>query len=154
MKNKDELHDVSPCGIYCGACSAFKAKDNPELIKVLVIHGMKESDLPCPGCRAVAGACPHLEGPCENYRCAMDHKVDMCFECEEFPCRKLHPSADRANLLPHNMKLYSQLFIQKHGVKEWKHQYHAMRNRYFSGKISYGKGPLLENEDHNSNEKR
>ena len=147
MLDRDEIQDVSPCGIYCGECSAYKAKDNPGLIPVLVAHGMKDKDLPCPGCRAVEGNCPHLEARCENYICAEEHNVDMCFECDHFPCNKLHPAADRAEALPHNMKLYSQLYIQNHGLKAWKEQYAAMRLRYFRGKISYGKGPLLEEEN-------
>jgi hypothetical protein len=144
--NKDEIQLVSPCGIFCGECSAFKVKDNPELMKVLVANGMKEDQLPCPGCRAVDGNCPHLPARCENFRCAVEHKVEMCFQCEEFPCNKLHPATDRANSLPHNMKIFSQCYIQKHGLQAWKNQYSAMRKRYFLGKITFGKGPLLEDE--------
>ncbi len=143
MINKEDILLVSPCGIYCGECSAYKVKDQPELLPVLVAHGMKEESLPCPGCRAVDGNCPHLESRCENYICAQKHEVDMCFECEDFPCEKLHPAADRANVLPHNMKLYSQLYIQKHGIEAWKQHLPEIRRRYFTGKISYGKGPLL-----------
>jgi len=143
MLNKEDFILVSPCGIYCGECSAYKAKDNPELINMLVQHGMKEESLPCPGCRAVDGNCPHLESRCENYICAEKQGVTMCFECEDFPCNKLHPAADRANVLPHNMKIFSQLYIKKHGVEAWKKHLPEIRRRYFTGKISYGKGPLL-----------
>jgi phage portal protein BeeE len=45
------------------------------------------------------------------------------------------------------MKMYSQCYIQKHGVEAWKEQYQAIRKRYFTGKITYGKGPLLEGEE-------
>lgn len=144
--NKDELALVSPCGIYCAECSAYKVKNNPELLKALVASGMKAEELPCPGCRAVEGNCPHLPECCENYICAMEHEVDMCFECEDFPCNKLHPSSDRANMLPHNMKLFTQCYIRKHGLQAWKEQYQSMRKRYFTGKISFGKGPLIDDE--------
>jgi hypothetical protein len=44
------------------------------------------------------------------------------------------------------MKLYSQLYIQKHGIEAWKQHLPEIRKRYFTGKISYGKGPQLEGE--------
>lgn len=145
LKNKDyEL--VSPCGIYCAECSVYRVKDHPELKPMLLAAGVKESQMPCPGCRAVDGNCPHLEARCENYACAELHGVDMCFECEDFPCNKLHPAADRANALPHNMKMFSQCYIKRHGVKAWIEQLPLIRKRYFTGKISYGKGPQLEGE--------
>jgi len=147
MQNKEQISLVSPCGIYCAECSSHKVKDHPELLPILVAHGIREDQLPCPGCRAVDGNCLHLGSRCENYICAVEHKVDMCFECDDFPCNKLHPAADRANALPHNMKMYSQCYIQKHGVEAWKEQYLAIRKRYFTGKITYGKGPLLDGED-------
>ncbi len=144
MITKEEVSLVSPCGIYCAECSMYKAKDNPELKDMLISMGMKAESIPCPGCRAMDGNCPHLESRCENYICAEEKDVLMCFECEDFPCIKLHPAADRANTLPHNIKLFSQLYIQKHGVEAWKKHLPEMRKRYFSGKISFGKGPLLD----------
>ena len=148
MRLKDkELELVSPCGIYCAECSVFKVKDNPALKEVLLASGLKEEQMPCPGCRAVEGCCPHLPERCENYACAERHEVDMCFQCEVFPCNKLHPAVDRANFLPHNMKMYSQCFIKKYGVKEWIRQLPKIKIRYFKGKISYGRGPLLDGED-------
>jgi len=146
ISHNDELALVSPCGMYCAECAAHKVKDNPEIMKVLVANGMKEEELPCPGCRAVDGNCPHLPARCENYICALEHNVDMCYKCEDFPCNKLHPAADRANILPHNMKLFTQCYISKHGLQAWKDNYHEMRKRYFAGKISYGKGPLIDDE--------
>lgn len=137
---------VSPCGIYCPECSAYKVKDNPELMPILLAHGMKEEQLPCPGCRAVDGNCPHLPECCENYACAERHEVDMCYQCEDFPCVKMHPAADRANSLPHNMKMYSQCYIRRYGVKAWIAHLPKMRKRYFTGKITFGKGPLLDGE--------
>ncbi|MDZ4121071.1 MAG: DUF3795 domain-containing protein, partial [Candidatus Cloacimonadaceae bacterium] len=102
---------VSPCGIYCAECAAYKVKDHPELLPLLTANGLKAEDLPCPGCRAVDGNCLHLGSRCENYACAMEHNVTMCHECEDFPCNKLLPALDRADRLPHNLKIYSQCYI-------------------------------------------
>ncbi|MDZ4120875.1 MAG: DUF3795 domain-containing protein [Candidatus Cloacimonadaceae bacterium] len=145
LKNKD-FEMISPCGIYCADCSVFKVKDNPELMPLLLANGLKAEQLPCPGCRAVDGNCPHLPERCDHYACAEKHEVDMCFQCDVFPCNKLHPATDRANVLPHNMKMYSQCFIQRFGAKEWIKQLPTIRKRYFTGKITYGRGPLLEDE--------
>jgi hypothetical protein len=71
----------------------------------------------------------------------------MCYECGEFPCQKLIPAADRANALPHNLKMFSQIYIQRHGVEAWKAKLPELRKRYFAGKIRDGKGPLLEGEE-------
>lgn len=147
MKIPAGFENVSPCGINCEMCSAFMVKDKPELMPILVAHGLKEELLPCPGCRAVDGNCRHLGSRCEQYACTTIHDVVMCYECEDYPCRRLIPAADRANTLPHNLKMISQVYIQKHGVEAWKAKLPELRQRYFTGKISYGKGPLLEGEE-------
>ncbi|PKN74910.1 MAG: hypothetical protein CVU49_05505 [Candidatus Cloacimonetes bacterium HGW-Cloacimonetes-2] len=147
MTTNEDIKLVSPCGIYCGDCAVYRVKDNPALIPALLSNGLTEDQFPCPGCRAVEGMCPHLEGRCENFICATNHEVQMCFECGEFPCEKLHPAADRANSLPHNMKMYSQCYIKRYGVKAWIEHLPQIKLRYFTGKISFGKGPQLPGED-------
>lgn len=146
MQHDQEFELVSPCGIYCAECACYKVKDDPSLLPRLLANGLKEENLPCPGCTAVDGHCKHLDARCENYACAQDHEVTMCFECDEFPCAKLHPAADRANALPHNMKMFSQCYIKRHGVQAWIAKLPEIRLRYFTGKISYGKGPQLEDK--------
>ncbi len=146
MNANQELALVSPCGIYCGDCACYKVKDNPALKPVLLSHGIKEEQLPCPGCRAVDGNCPHLEARCENYICAEKHQVELCYQCEDFPCEKLHPASDRANMLPHNMKMYSQCYIKRYGIQAWIDKLPQIKLRYFTGKISFGKGPQLPDE--------
>ncbi|MDD2331644.1 MAG: DUF3795 domain-containing protein [Candidatus Cloacimonetes bacterium] len=146
MNSQSELNLISPCGIYCGECACFKVKDHPELLPILVKHGIKEEQLPCPGCRAVDGNCLHLDARCENYICAEQHQVSMCYECGEFPCNKLLPALDRANVLPHNLKMYSQCYIKRYGVQAWIEKLPELKKRYFTGTISYGMGPLLEGE--------
>lgn len=138
---------IAPCGIWCGGCSLYLAKDRPELKEMLLKHGVREEQLPCPGCRAVDGNCPHLEGRCDHYACAQDKGVAYCFECDDFPCTKLHPAADRADSLPHNLKMYAQCYIQRHGAAAYLAKLPELRKRYFAGKISYGKGPLLPDDD-------
>ncbi|MBN2828874.1 MAG: DUF3795 domain-containing protein [Candidatus Cloacimonetes bacterium] len=146
MLKNSELALVSPCGMYCAECSAYKVKDNPELMKLLVATGLKEENLPCLGCRAVDGNCLHLDGRCEQFICVEEHGIEMCYECDDFPCSKLNPSVDRANTLPHNMKMFNQCYIQNHGVRAWIAKIPEIRKRYYTGKITFGKGPLIDNE--------
>jgi hypothetical protein len=139
---------ISPCAIYCGGCSLYLVKDRPELKPILLQHGVKEEDLPCPGCRAVDGHCKHLDdGQCEQFVCAKEKQVTYCHECDEFPCNRLHPAADRADSLPHNLKMFAQCYISKHGPEAYIAKLPEMRKRYFAGKISYGKGPRLPEDE-------
>lgn len=143
----DNTKLISPCGIYCGGCSLYLVKDHPELKDMLLQHGVKESQIPCPGCRAVDGNCKHLEETCEQFLCAKDKGVTYCYECDDFPCNRLHPAADRANSLPHNLKMFAQCYIRKHGPEAYIAKLPELRKRYFTGKISYGKGPLLPEDE-------
>ncbi len=147
MENNQTTDLISPCGIYCGGCSLYLAKDHPEIIPMLLQHGVKEADLPCPGCRALDGNCKHLDARCEQFACAEEKDVHFCYECEDFPCNRLHPAADRAGSLPHNLKMFAQCYIQKHGPEAYIAKLPEMKKRYFSGKISYGKGPLLPEDE-------
>lgn len=130
------------CGIYCGECECHKAKDDPKLMEYMKSKGIP--NLPCPGCREVEGRCPVIGGVCETYKCALEKKVDFCFECEEFPCSKLNPASDRADILPHNLKAFNLCYIQKHGLEEFARDAAEFKNKYYKGKMAVGKGPQME----------
>lgn len=65
---------LGPCGIYCGYCLAYK----------------KEI---CLGCRYEADK--HAKKGnlqwCTLLNCAESKGVEMCSECEEFPCKEYDP---------------------------------------------------------------
>lgn len=143
MKESDEFILTAPCGIYCGECEAHKAKDDPVLMERMK-QVLKTEMLPCPGCRIVKGNCPAIAGTCETYTCAVEHAVDFCFECGEFPCARLHPAADRAERLPHNIKMFSLCTIQNQGLAKLVEKYPEIKQRYFQGKMAIGRGPRLE----------
>jgi len=86
MKTIEDFTLVGPCGIYCGDCEAYKAKDDPVLMEYLISRGFKKENLPCPGCRPNSGNCVAISGTCETYSCVTEHRVDYCFNCKEFPC--------------------------------------------------------------------
>jgi cytochrome c-type biogenesis protein CcmH/NrfG len=41
--------------------------------------------------------------------------MDYCFECDEFPCLRLHPAADKASFLTHNLKIYNLCQLMNQG---------------------------------------
>lgn len=143
MKEPDNFILTAPCGIYCGECEAHKAKDDPVLMERMK-QVLKTEMLPCPGCRTVRGKCPAIDGTCETYTCVVEHAVDFCFECGEFPCARLNPAADRAEKLPHNIKVFSLCTIQNQGLVRLVENYPEIKQRYFQGKMAIGRGPQLE----------
>jgi len=147
MNESERIELIAPCAIWCGGCSLFLVKEKPELKAMLLQHGVKEEDIPCPGCRAVDGMCKHLDGQCEQFLCAKEKGIKYCHECDVFPCNRLHPAADRSTSLPHNLKMFAQCYIARFGAEAYLAKLPEMRRRYFTGKISYGKGPLLPEEE-------
>jgi len=75
----------------------------------------------CLGCRAEEGCVAVVGEPvCATYNCAVNKKaLDFCYQCEDFPCLKLAPCADRAQEIPHNSKIYNLLSLQKLGLEGW-----------------------------------
>lgn len=142
MKESVDFILTAPCGIYCGECEAHKAKDDPALLEYMK-KALNTEALPCPGCRTIKGNCPVIDGTCETYACASEHAVDFCFECGEFPCPKLNPAADRAEKLPHNIKVFSLCTIQNQGLASLVEKYPEIKQRYFRGKMAIGRGPQL-----------
>lgn len=144
MTNTSENRMAAPCGTWCQICVCVQAKDSPELMESLVARGIPREKLPCPGCREVEGLCPVLPEPCATYRCAVDHGVNFCHECDEFPCEKLNPAAHRAEVLPHNIKIYHLCYQKQHGLTAWKEAAPEIQKRYFQGVMKVGRGPVLE----------
>jgi hypothetical protein len=143
MTREEMLREVAPCGMHCGDCPPYKARDDAAMFEMLVSHGYKKEFLPCPGCREVEGHCPHFQEVCATYKCVVEHGVELCFECPDFPCVKLHPAADRAERLPHNMKMYNLCTIRRIGLEAWREMAIEIKQRYYQGKITFGDGPQV-----------
>ena len=144
MKTIDDISLVAPCGIFCGDCGAYKAKDDSAIMEAIIARGFKRESLPCSGCRPLEGKCPFIGTTCETYACATEHDVDFCFQCPDFPCAKLNPAADRADILPHNTKMFNLCCIEHQGLAKFLEKSPEIKQRYFQGKMAIGKGPQLE----------
>lgn len=132
------------CGISCANCECHTAKDSPPLLDYLVGVGIPAEKLPCMGCRSLKGNCPVLGETCATYVCAHKRGVEFCFECVDFPCEKLNPAADRANVLPHNLKVYNLCTIKNRGLAKFSEEAGMVKQKYFKGKMLVGKGPEIE----------
>jgi hypothetical protein len=132
----DYKNMTAPCGIPCFECIAFKAKSN-EIIKKRISEslGLDYDKSDCEGCRNrngkgflseknnifPDGKCLLLneKGQCKIYLCAEKKQIHNCSECDNFPCDSLQPLADRADKIPHNLKIYNLCLIKKLGLEKW-----------------------------------
>jgi len=85
-----------------------------------------------------------IVGKCETYLCVCQKAVDFCYECADFPCSKLCPSSQRADVLPHNMKVFNLCTIERNGVEGFVKLSGDLERLYFKGKMEVGRGPQLE----------
>ncbi len=59
---------VAPCGEYCGFCLHYRKEKNPS----------------CSGCGNHKGH--PFWGECKLHTCVMEHKIEHCGLCTDFPC--------------------------------------------------------------------
>ncbi len=162
MSITEEKMLVAPCGISCGHCYFYRIKDNPAVVEFLVSLGFtREKVKYCPGCRPIEGKCLNAgctketlynglsgEGStCATYQCSIEHGVDFCYECAEFPCVKLQPCTDMAAELPHNLKVFYLCYLKNQGLTKFLKKYPELGSTYYFGKMAVGKGPQLSDEE-------
>jgi len=145
MSTKERINLAAPCGIDCGICELYICKDNKQLYDHMISRGIPEEKLPCGGCRNVNGNCPVIAGECETYKCMTKKKVEFCSDCADFPCYKLAPAADRADVLPHNTKVFNLCIIKKIGIEGFLERSAEIKQIYYKGKMEVGKGPKSDN---------
>jgi hypothetical protein len=139
MVGNEEIPLIAPCGIYCGGCPLYLATSDDEWRrKIARARGVSEDKLAlCAGCRPLKGNAPGCgEAVCATYICATAKGVKFCYECPDFPCLKLAPCADRAQEIPHNMKIYNLLLMKKDGPATFTRKYRERVRQYLHGKKS------------------
>jgi hypothetical protein len=90
----------------------------------------------CEGCRNHSGTIPFLgmTEPCSVYKCIQQKGLQLCSECQDFPCDNLHPYADMAFQVPHNTKVFNLCLIKKMGLEAWaKNKAKTVKDTYFKG---------------------
>ena len=139
----ERLSMVAPCGIDCGICELHICKDDEQLYNHLIQMGISKDKLPCEGCRSIEGHCPTIRNICDTWLCVNENELEFCSACNDFPCNKLQPAADRANILPHNLKIFNLCKINQIGLKAFTEKSMEIKIRYYKGKIQVGSGPQL-----------
>lgn len=134
---------AAPCGIDCGICELYLSGSNEKLMGYLVTKGIPKEKLPCAGCRNIGGNCPVIGETCVTFTCASEKSVEFCFECKDFPCSMLNPAADRADVLPHNTKVFNLCTIKRDGVEGFVKISGDIKKKYYQGKMAVGRGPQL-----------
>lgn len=132
----------APCGLDCFNCELYE-ENITEATKELVAEmtGKEVDSISCEGCRV--NGCS-VNPSCATLECVNEKKVEFCFECTEFPCEKLAPSKDGADIYPHNMKVYNLCRMEKLGIDAWAKEADKIRQLYYKGKFIVGRGPVLD----------
>jgi hypothetical protein len=134
---------TAPCGKDCFNCPLYIGEENRENRE----NFFKSRNIPldkfqCPGCRENNGYCPGLEvlgidPNCKTFKCIQSKGVEFCYECDEFPCFRLQPVADRSDRVPHALKVYNLCMIKRMGVEKWARE-HSKKifNDYYTRKLN------------------
>lgn len=140
MKDKKDL--TAPCGLDCFNCELYEDNLTDELSER--IHskmGVPKGEIACRGCREQDGKHFHLPNGCATLDCAKAKNVDLCCNCNDFPCAFLAPTADQAARYPHNFKVFNLCRIKNVGLERWiQEEAGQIRKKYFTHKFVVGKG--------------
>ena len=132
---REELNGV--CGLYCGACSLYRAwhddlKDRlKEIREYMSSRGeVTEEDLHCDGCFSQGKLSPYCR-ECEIRLCAAEKPgVTWCSACPDFPCDRLIAFNDDG--VRHHAEVLDNVHRQREvGVEQWnEEQYERWRCVY------------------------
>lgn len=142
--SSENFRMTAPCGISCANCECHTAKDSPPLLNYLISTGIPSENLPCDGCRSIEGACPVIGEICATYLCVKEKGVNFCYECVDFPCDKLNPAANRAEVLPHNLKTFNLCTIKNRGLDKFAEEAGTVKAKYYKGTMAVGRGPQIK----------
>lgn len=112
---------VGRCGLYCGACSIYRAyKDDGDYLKRLSEHfKCPPEKVRCEGCQTLT---PESWGnDCKIVQCLRSRGYNFCYECQQYEkrsCKKLEKLAK--GYLEDNVDIRVSLEKIKSGkTKEW-----------------------------------
>ena len=131
---------VGRCGLYCGACSIYRAyKDSGDYLKRLSEHfKCPPEKVRCEGCQILTPEC--WGNDCKIVQCLRTRDYAFCYECpqyEERSCEKFEKLAK--GYLEDNVDIRANLEKIKIGkTKEWLKE---SKNRF---RCPYCKKPLPE----------
>jgi len=117
MRGKKKVVLRGICGVYCGACSTYRAYNDKDqaLIDWEIKMGMPREEIFCKGCYSnlINEWCSN----CDFRKCVKQKGISYCFECTEFPCKKL---IDFSKTRPHRiLGLRNLKQLKKMSIEEW-----------------------------------
>ncbi len=98
---------IAPCGMNCGLCVSYLAMKNDLKNKGF---GKKY----CPGCRPRGKNCLFMQDSCEKVGNGL---VRFCFECVDFPCKRLKGLDKRYSEKYHMSMIENLEFIKAGGIE-------------------------------------
>ena len=100
---------IAPCGMNCGLCVSFLAMKNDLNKKGF---GKKY----CSGCLPRGKNCLFMRDSCDKVGKGL---VRFCFECSDFPCKRLKGLDKRYREKYHMSMIENLATIQAHGIREF-----------------------------------
>jgi hypothetical protein len=104
-----ETELIAPCGMNCAVCSAFLAQKND-----LKRHGVRRKY--CAGCRPRGENCVFMKKSCERLGNGL---VQYCYECTEYPCRRLKHLDARYRTNYHMSMIENLNSIKEKGMEQF-----------------------------------
>ena len=104
----DELL-IAPCGMNCGLCSNYLSMKN-DLRKTGILKSY------CAGCRPRGKNCAFMKKNCDLIG---EGKVQYCYECETFPCRRLQGLDKRYRTKYHMSMIENLTYIKEQGMQKF-----------------------------------
>lgn len=91
-----QSHLVGRCGLYCGACTIYRAyKDNGDFLnRVAKFFKCSPEQVRCEGCQALTPAC--WGNDCKIVQCTTSKGLSFCYECSQFDDRSCEKFEDLA----------------------------------------------------------
>lgn len=132
-------HLAGVCGLYCGACTVYRARHDKERKNVeSLLQGQAEEwnvpveQVTCEGCLSEGPHSPYC-AECEIRRCAMTtHDITRCSDCSKFPCGLIIKFNNDG--VPHHSGVIKNIRRQqKIGAYEWCQDEHERIRCQFCG---------------------
>ncbi len=131
------IHLGGVCGVYCGACTIYRARHdydrknvNEVLAPIARDLGIPVAEVTCEGCLSDGPHNPTI-ADCEIRNCAAERPgVTRCVDCSQFPCTKLEKFTNDG--IGHHAGVIDNIRRQqKLGVYEWlQEEFERVRCQY------------------------
>jgi hypothetical protein len=105
----DDSELVAPCGMNCALCASYLA----------LKHDLKSQGIrmpACKGCLPRKKMCAFLKKGCSKL---LNEEVRFCYECPDFPCRKLSTIDARYRQRYYMSMVENGKFLKEHGMEKF-----------------------------------